>query len=163
LGTSGSAVRSPRGGVLADVNRRGQLFVAVAALVAALVAGCSNTSTAMMGGGAGPGAAGVGSMMGSIPHGYHVSRLTCSAPSSMPGHTVYVMLGDMGMTHMMGGFAPSGAHMMLRALPARLPAGQISFVVANMGWRVHEMVVLPHAPDQAAGQRVPGADGRVPE
>ena len=101
-------------------------------------------------------------MMGSAPRGYHMSRLSCSAPS-LPGGTVYVMLGDMGMTRMMSSIAPLGGHMMLRAVPALVPAGQVSFVVGNMGWRTHEMVVLPLAPGQAAGQRTPGRDGRVDE
>jgi uncharacterized cupredoxin-like copper-binding protein len=98
-------------------------------------------------------------MMGSTPHGYHMSRLTCSAPSSLAGTTVSVMLGDMGMTPMMYGIAPMGSHMMLRAVPATVPAGKVSFVVGNLGWRTHEMVVLPLAPGRVAGQRVPSADG----
>jgi uncharacterized cupredoxin-like copper-binding protein len=53
--------------------------------------------------------------------------------------------------------------MMLRAAPDRAPAGQVSFVVANMGWRVHELVILPLAPDRSAGQRAPRSDGRVDE
>lgn len=56
-----------------------------------------------------------------------------------------------------------GSRMMLRALPVSVPAGQVSFVVGNMGWRTHEIVVLPLAPGQEAGQRVPGRDGRVDE
>ena len=32
-----------------------------------------------------------------------------------------------------------------------------------MGWRTHELVVLPLADGAAAGQRVPGADGKVDE
>lgn len=32
-----------------------------------------------------------------------------------------------------------------------------------MGWRTHEMVVLPLALAQAAGHRVTGADGKVDE
>jgi uncharacterized cupredoxin-like copper-binding protein len=103
------------------------------------------------------------SMMGSVPHGYHLSRLTCSAPPSLPGSTIYVMVGDMGMTSMMGGVAPLGARMMLRAVPTSVPAGRVSFAVGDMGWRTHEMVVLPLAPGQAAGQRAPGRDGRVDE
>lgn len=101
-------------------------------------------------------------MMGSFPRGYHMSRLTCSAPS-LPGSTVHVIVADMGMTSMMSGDAPLGGHMMLRALPTSVPAGQVSFVVGNMGWRTHEMVVLPLAPGQAAGSRIPGGDGRVDE
>lgn len=104
-----------------------------------------------------------GSMMGSPPPGYHLSRLTCSSPSSLPGNTVSVTVGDMGMTNMMGGVAPLGGRMILRAVPTSVPAGQVSFVIGNMGWRTHEMVVLPLAPGQAAGQLVPGTDGRVDE
>ena len=106
---------------------------------------------------------GLGAMMRGVPHGYHMSRLTCAPPSSLPGQSVHVMLGDMGMARMMRGAAPLGSHMMLRALPARVPAGTISFVVANMGWRTHEMVVLPLAPGQRAGQLLPGANGRIDE
>ena len=104
-----------------------------------------------------------GAMMGSAPNGYHLSPLTCSAPPSLPGTSVSVMVGDMGMTAMMSGDAPLGQHMMLRAVPAQVPAGQVSLVVGNMGWRTHELVVLPLAPGQSAGERVPGADGKVDE
>ena len=101
-------------------------------------------------------------MMGSFPGGYHRSRLTCSAPP-LPGRTVRVALGDMGMTTMMGGTAPLGGHMMLRAFPSTVPAGRVSFVVGNMGWRTHEMVVLPLARGQVDGQRTPDRNGRVAE
>ena len=53
--------------------------------------------------------------------------------------------------------------MMLRVTPATVPAGQVSPVVSNMGWRTHELVVLPLAAGASAGQRVPGADGKVEE
>lgn len=135
-------------------------------LVGVLGAGCGNGSNGMMGGQAGSETSGPsgfgGPMMGSVPRGYHMNRLTCSAPS-LPGGTVHVIVGDMGMTSMMGGVAPLGGHMMLRALPTSVRAGQVSFVVGNMGWRTHEMVVLPLAPGQAAGQRTTGRDGRVDE
>lgn len=142
--------------------RRRLTLVLVAALVAALAAGCSTSTPGMMGHGAVPGS-GSGRMLRDAPHGFHMSRLTCAAPAALPGHQVSVMLGDMGTARMMGRTAPLGAHMMLRALPARVPSGQISFVVANMGRRTHELVVLPLAPDRQAGQRVPGADGRIDE
>ena len=120
----------------------------------------------MMGGQAGLSTSGPhgfsGSMMGSAPRGYHLSRLTCSAPS-LPGSIAHVIVGDMGMTRMMGGVAPLGGQMMLRAFPTSVPAGRVSIVVGNVGWRTHEMVVLPLAPGQAAGQRTPGGDGRVDE
>ncbi|MFI5043094.1 MAG: hypothetical protein ACHQNA_14820, partial [Acidimicrobiales bacterium] len=41
---------------------------------------------------------------------YHSSTPTCTAPAGLPGVTVTVLLGDMGMTRMMGGTAPLGAH-----------------------------------------------------
>ncbi len=95
--------------------------------------------------------------------GYRFSRLTCSAPRSLPGRIINVTLADMGMTRMMGGTAPLGAHMMLRAAPATIPAGQISIVASNLGWRTHELVILPLAAGAVAGQRVPGSDGKVAE
>jgi uncharacterized cupredoxin-like copper-binding protein len=94
---------------------------------------------------------------------YHYSRLTCSAPASLPGSPITVMLGDMGVTQMMGGTAPLGVRMMLRAVLASVPAGQVSLVAENMGWRTHELVILPLADGATAGQRVPGADGKVDE
>ena len=143
------------------------MIACVVVLLGALTAGCTDSPTVAMGhravSGTMMGRGFGGSAMGSVPHGYHMSRLTCRVPSSLPGTTVYVMLGDMAMTRMMGGVAPMGSHMMLRAVPAEVPAGKVSFVVGNMGWRTHEMVVLPLRPGQAAGQRVPGAGGRVDE
>lgn len=117
----------------------------------------------MMGGPAGPAAPGTrGSIMGG-PAGYHFPALSCAAPASLPGSTVTVTLADMGMTRMMGGDAPMGARMMLRATPAVAAAGKVSLVAENRGWRTHELVVLPLAQAATAGQRVPGADGKVSE
>ena len=73
------------------------------------------------------------------------------------------MLADMGMSQMMGGDAPLGAHMMLRAFPARVSPGEVTFVAVNRGWRTHELVVMPLAAGERAGQRVPGSDGQVDE
>ena len=105
----------------------------------------------MMGGGSGPGA------------GYRFSALACTAPPDLPGTTVTVTLADMGMTQMMGGTAPLGAHLMLRAVPATVPAGKVSLIAENRGWRTHELVILPLAAGDQAGQRVPGPDGTVEE
>ncbi|TPG17028.1 hypothetical protein [Pedococcus bigeumensis] len=73
------------------------------------------------------------------------------------------MLADMGMTRMVGGDAPMGARMMLDAAPASTSAGTVTFVASNMGWRTHELVVMPLSDQAAAGRRVAGADGRVAE
>ena len=96
--------------------------------------------------------------------GLHYSGLTCVAPASLPGNVVTVVLNDMGAMRMMGGgTAPLGARMTLSATPATVTSGQITFVAENLGWRTHELVVLPLAGGAAAGQRVPGADGKVDE
>ena len=111
-------------------------------------------------GGGDPGSS--GGMMGG-DQGYHYSRLSCSAPSALPGGTVRVGLADMGMTRMMGGDAPMGSRMRLSVAPSSASAGSVSFVASNMGWRTHELVVMPLADKAAVGQRVPGPDGRIAE
>jgi uncharacterized cupredoxin-like copper-binding protein len=111
----------------------------------------------------GPGSMSTGSSMMGGGGDYHYSRLTCVAPDSLPGRTVNVTLADMGLTQRMGGTAPVSAHMMLRAVPATAPAGQISLVASNLGWRTHELVLLALADGATAGQRVPGADGKIDE
>jgi uncharacterized cupredoxin-like copper-binding protein len=95
--------------------------------------------------------------------GYHYSGLTCSAPKSLPGAVVNVTLADMGMTQMMSGNAPLGSHMMLRATPATATAGQVSIIASNMGWRTHELLILPLPAGASAGHRAPGSDGAVDE
>jgi uncharacterized cupredoxin-like copper-binding protein len=131
------------------VERWPVVFPAAITLLVA-VAGCA-ASTGQSG----------GSMMGGSS--YHYSHLTCSAPSSLPGATITVREADMGMTQMMTGAAPQGAHMTLQATPATAAAGQVSIVVSNTGWRTHELVVLPLAAGASAGHRIARADGRVSE
>ena len=139
-----------------STSRKAMLFAGAVAASLAL-AGCgASGSEAVSGSPAGP-----GMMVGAS--GYHSSTLTCRAPKDLPGHVVNVTLGDMGMTQMMSGTAPLGRHMMLRAAPRALVAGRVSLVAINRGWRAHELVVLPLAADERAGQRVPGTDGKVDE
>lgn len=141
-------------------------LVLLGTVVAGLaLAGCgsgSSTGSAMMGGGGRSAASGGAGMVGGGA-GYRFAHATCSAPRSLPGRIVTVTLADMGMTRMMGGTARLGAHMMLRVSPATIPAGRISVVASNLGWRTHELVILPLAAGAAAGQRVPGSDGKVAE
>lgn len=143
------------------VHRRLLLLAGLgfALVLSACSSGVQTSGPGMMGNGSGSGTG----MMGSAPAGYQYSRLTCSAPASLPGTAVQVTLGDRGMTQMMGGTAPLGARMMLRAVPGTVPAGRITLVAQNLGWRVHELVILPLADGAVAGQRVPGADGKVDE
>ncbi len=95
--------------------------------------------------------------------GQQTADLFCAAPDTLPGTRVTVGLGDVGMTGMMMGDAPTNAPMQLVAQPASVPAGKVSFVVENRGWRLHEVVVLPLAKGESAGQRVVGSDGKVDE
>jgi len=102
-----------------------------------------------------------GSMMGG---GRSVtSPSTCEAPAHLPGTTVQVTVADMGMSRMMGDAAPVGIPMRLRTSTAGVAAGQVSFTVANLGSRTHELVVLPLAVGQQAGARTAGPDGKVDE
>ena len=104
-----------------------------------------------------------GMMGGAGDSGYTGSRLSCSAPAALPGRTVTVSLADTGMTSMMGGTAPLGERMVLRATPTTVAAGRISLVAQNVGWRTHELVILPMTTGSAAGRLVPGADGKIDE
>jgi uncharacterized cupredoxin-like copper-binding protein len=131
-------------------------LAALGGAAAVALSGCGGTSQPA-------GSHGPGMMGGSGGTGYTYSQLSCSAPRSLPGRTVTVMLADMGMNRMMAGTAPLGAPMMLRAVPATVPAGQISLVAENMGWRTHELVILPLQAGSPAGQRIPGLDGKVDE
>lgn len=135
--------------------------LALAGIVTVLaLTGCaSGTQTS------GPGAMGDAGGRGMMDagHGYHYSSLTCSPPATLRGHTVRVTLADMGMTTMMSGIAPMGAHMRLSATPTTVAAGTVSLVASNMGWRTHELVILPLSSGASVGGRVPGADGKVSE
>src|SRR6266700_2744538 len=54
-------------------------------------------------------------------------------------------------------------HPMFSATRLTFPAGTVSLVAENMGWRTHELEILPLAAGEQAGQRVPGPDGTVDE
>ncbi|QNK81591.1 hypothetical protein [Nakamurella sp. PAMC28650] len=142
-------------------------------LVGLAVAGCgggqsagSSQSAAQAGAGMMGGNAasqhGYPGMMAAGP-GYTYSQLSCSAPSSLAGQRVDVTLADMGMTTMMGGVAPMSSRMMLNASPATVAGGQVSLVASNVGWRTHELVILPLTASATSGQRIAGSDGKVPE
>jgi uncharacterized cupredoxin-like copper-binding protein len=94
---------------------------------------------------------------------YYSSSVSCTTPTNLPGRIMNVEVGDMGMSQMMGGDAQLGGFMRLRSHPTTLPAGKVTVVVTNFGWRTHELVILPLATGQSAGQRVPGPDGKIDE
>ncbi len=140
-------------------SRRSHRLLPLTALIAALVlTGCSSepTSSGNQGDGKGSGMMGNGSA-------YRSSLSTCTPPASLAGTRVEVTLADMGMTKMMSGVAPMGARMRLLASTTQVAAGKVSLVVSNLGWRTHELVVLPLDAGVPAGQRQVGANGRVDE
>jgi len=94
---------------------------------------------------------------------YYSSNVACTPPASLTGRIINVVVADMGMTQMMGGNAPIGGHMRLRTSPSTFPAGKVTVVVTNLGWRTHELVILPLTAGQSAGQRIPGSDGKIDE
>lgn len=88
----------------------------------------------------------------------HYSSTDVCAPSTkLTGQTINVSVFDMGM--MMG----NARRMGLSAYPPTIASGKVNIVVANMGMRTHELVVLPLADGQSAGTRVVGADGKIDE
>jgi uncharacterized cupredoxin-like copper-binding protein len=143
-------------------RRRRTALLATTALV---LAGCAVTTTTAPGAG-GMGGSGSGGMMrsGSTAQPMMGRTLACASPAALPGSTVRVSLMDMGM--MSGAStdpAPLGVRMVLRTDVVSVPAGQVSFVATDLGWRTHELVVLPLDAGEQAGQRVPGNDGKVDE
>jgi uncharacterized cupredoxin-like copper-binding protein len=83
----------------------------------------------------------------------------CSAPAHLQGTVVRASLMDMRHRGMMG----AGSRMMLRAAPATVPAGRVTFVATNLGSRRHELVVLPLKSRQNFGQRASTIHGKVLE
>ena len=83
--------------------------------------------------------------------------ISCSAPA-LSGTTVHVQVTDAGDAMM--GQTPMRATLI--ATPASVPAGEVSFAVANTGALVHEMVILP-LPADGPGTRPTGSDGKIDE
>jgi uncharacterized cupredoxin-like copper-binding protein len=143
----------------------------VAGVAALGLSGCALATSnpglpgvAMMGGGNGTGMMGGrtavsgtagGSMMG--------GRLTCTAPTALPGSQVTVALADMSMMSGATDTAPLGIPMRLGTSTTSVPAGQVSFVARNLGRRTHELVILPLAAGQTPGTLTPASDGKVAE
>jgi uncharacterized cupredoxin-like copper-binding protein len=156
-------VRGPRGGYVLALVAAALVLVGSMVGVAAYTATNRGDVNATIAARPGPGGGMMGSGTSTAGGSYRYQSLTCSAPSNLPGSTVRVTLADMGMSRMMGGDAPLGARMMLRTSASSVPAGTVNFVAANMGWRTHELVILPLADGAQAGQRAPGADGTIDE
>jgi uncharacterized cupredoxin-like copper-binding protein len=124
-------------------GHRGTVVAALVAAVALLVGGA--TAVALGDGGTIRSLDGASAVPG------------CTAPA-LPGTTVAVEVTDRGSMGM--GRAPMQADLM--ASPTSVPAGKVSFVVANTGAQVHELVVLP-LPADGLGSRPVAADGTIDE
>jgi uncharacterized cupredoxin-like copper-binding protein len=91
----------------------------------------------------------------------------CSAPA-LSGIVVDVTLADGGAMMgggggMMGGYYAVGGMMRVLASPSQVPAGSVSFRVANAGSLVHELVILPLPAGQAVGERAVNSNSSVDE
>jgi uncharacterized cupredoxin-like copper-binding protein len=95
-------------------------------------------------------------MWGSTMH-----RSSCAVPA-LPGTVVQVRLTNMG-GGMMGGGMMGGGNMRVSADTASVPRGSVTFVARNNGSITHELVVLPLANGQQAGDRTIQGDGAVNE
>ena len=135
------------------------VLAACAALSACAVSTTGGTAAGgMMGGG---GSSGSGGMMGGAAA--RVPTGTCAVPTTLTTPDVTVTASDMGMMARSDVTAPLGARMTLDAAPTTVRAGQVTLLLQNSGWRVHELVVLPLAEGQDVGARVSGAGGKVDE
>jgi uncharacterized cupredoxin-like copper-binding protein len=88
----------------------------------------------------------------------------CEVPE-LAGTVVDVTLTDSrGMGRMMGdGYGRVGGSMRVLTRQRSVPAGTVSFRVANRGDLAHELVVVPLTEGRQAGERPAGNDGRVNE
>jgi uncharacterized cupredoxin-like copper-binding protein len=96
---------------------------------------------------------------------------SCKTPS-LPGTMVKVVLVDRGGPMMGQGYGMmsgwgsarmSGGVMRLRVDHTTVTHGMVSFVSANFGHRIHEMVILPLTDSQVVGTRPISVDGKIYE
>ncbi|MBX9471217.1 hypothetical protein [Microcella sp.] len=79
---------------------------------------------------------------------------SCTVPD-LPGTVVTVFLSDMGVdADGQHGRMTSGTAMFLSADPAAVPNGNVSFLAINGGRLTHQLIVMPLAPGENAGERV---------
>lgn len=111
--------------------------------------------------------------MGAMMGGYPADRGRGGMMGGYPGYAGPG--GMMGWQYQNGprGYGPNGGRswwpgmgmgrMNMAVTPARVAAGQVSIKIDNIGWRTHELVVLPLAAGQPIGQRPVGPDGKINE
>ncbi|WP_407345640.1 plastocyanin/azurin family copper-binding protein [Pengzhenrongella phosphoraccumulans] len=136
--------------------RRGWLIAALAATLTVLL---GSIFAAVAWGGTW----GQGSSMGSGFGGSGYGSDAAQAAPDLPGQVVRVSAADMGGPMMGGRTGMGGGMMYLRADRTTVAHGQVSFLVTNDGRRDHELVVLPLADGESAGNRTIGADNQIDE
>ncbi|HEY4929915.1 MAG TPA: sulfocyanin-like copper-binding protein [Acidimicrobiales bacterium] len=94
---------------------------------------------------------------GSIPVNGAYGVISCNSPR-LPGSMIAVQVTDSG--DMMMSQTTMGAALVMA--PSVISSGRVSFVVANTGALVHELVILP-LPADGPGTRAIGADGKIDE
>jgi uncharacterized cupredoxin-like copper-binding protein len=145
---------------MATTVKRGWLVAALSAAVAVLLG--SALVTAAWAGAFGPDVA-AASRTRLGPGGPGVPSGSSRAVPNLPGAVVHVSLTNMGGP-MMGQRTPMHRGVMrVNADKVTVPAGTVSFAVANDGSVVHELVILPLGDSQAVGTRPIGADGKIDE
>ena len=107
-----------------------------------------------------------------VPDGGHhrvrrASYVATCVPDRVAGTRVDVALGDPRQPGRHGarpmGGSPVMMHAWLHAEPVVVPAGRVTLVATDTGGLEHELVVLPLAEDDRAGQRPVGAADEVDE
>lgn len=98
---------------------------------------------------------GIGMMGQSFRNG--TTNGVCTPPSNSVRQSLDVTVSDMGM--MMN----RASRMTISASTSTLVSGKVNILVTNYGMRTHEVVILPLANGQHAGQRNVGPDGKVDE
>ena len=131
---------------------RGWLVAALVAAVLLLVGSVAGTIAWNRGGVS----TSTGSSWSGTSGGMMRGRVTTGVPA-LPGTTVQVTAIDMG------GMMSGRAGMRLVVDRSTVPAGTVSLVLSNAGFRTHELVVLPLAAGQQAGARPVGTDRKVDE
>jgi uncharacterized cupredoxin-like copper-binding protein len=107
----------------------------------------------------------LGAANGAFRHGWVAPNGRCAAPA-LTGAIIDAELTNMGGPMMAGpmmGGGTVGGTMRVLTNRSSVPAGTVSFRVANTGSLVHEFVVLPLPAGQSVGSRAVGTDGRVDE
>ncbi len=98
---------------------------------------------------------GIGMMGQSFRNG--ITDGVCTQASNSVKQTLNVTVSDMGM------MMSRARRMTISASTSTLVSGKVNIIVTNFGMSTHEVVILPLANGQSAGQRHVGSDGKVDE